>query len=52
MNTFCNSLVWHTQMHTGDVAMMHTWGKIDQREGSGTRSAGHGRGRVLHNERE
>jgi hypothetical protein len=37
---------WHTQ--TGEVAMMHRWEEIDQREGSGTRSAGHGTVRVLH----
>ena len=34
----------------GDDA--HRWGEIVQREGSGARSAGHGTGRVLHNERE
>jgi len=51
INTFCNFSPWHTQ--TADVAMMHTGGgEIVQREGSGARSAGHGTGRVLHDERE
>jgi len=48
---FCYfSRLAHTNWRRGDDA--YRWGEIDQLEGSGTRSAGHGTGRMLHNERE